>query len=108
MGYAKACQMLFTADILNAKQALHAGLVNTVVTDSELEAETMDVARRMAKQAPIALRLGKLLLRKGLEMSLDTSLEICAIAQTICISSQDSQEAIQAFREKRQPVYQGK
>jgi 2-(1,2-epoxy-1,2-dihydrophenyl)acetyl-CoA isomerase len=108
MGYAKACQMLFTADILNAKQALDAGLVNTVVPDSELEAETMDVARRMSKQAPIALRLGKLLLRKGLEMSLDTSLEICAIAQTICISSQDSQEAIKAFREKRQPVYQGK
>ena len=108
MGYARACQMLFSADILNAQQALEAGLVNQVVPEAELETETMELALRMAKQAPIALRLGKLLLRKALEMSVDTSLEICAIAQTICISSKDSQEAIQAFREKRQPVYQGR
>ncbi len=108
MGYAKACQMLFSADILNAQQALESGLVNKVVPEAQLEAETMELARRMAKQAPIALRLGKVLLRKALEMSLDTSLEICAAVQTICISSKDSQEAIQAFREKRQPVYQGR
>lgn len=108
MGYARACQMLFTADILNAQQALEAGLVNQVVPLNDLEKETLELARRMANQAPIALRLGKLLLRKALEMSMDTSLEICAIAQTICITSKDAQEAIQAFREKRQPVYQGK
>lgn len=108
MGYAKACQMLFTADIINAQDALQMGLVNKVVPHDRLEPETYDMARRMAAQAPIALRLDKLLLRKAPEMSLDTALEIAAAVQPICINSGDTKEAIRAFREKRQPVFKGK
>ena len=77
-------------------------------TTHRLEPETYDMARRMAAQAPIALRLDKLLLRKAHEMSLDTALEIAAAVQPICINSGDTKEAIRAFREKRQPVFKGK
>lgn len=108
MGYAKACQMLFTADIISAQDAERMGLVNRVVPHGELEKETYELARRMAQQAPIALRLGKLLLRKAVAMDLDTALEIAAAIQPICINSKDAKEAIRAFREKRQPVFQGK
>lgn len=108
MGYPRAAEMIFTADILDARQAEQVGLLNRVVPAQDLEGETRAVARRIAGNSPLALRLAKLLLRKALETDLDTALEMATIAAPICLSSQDHHEAITAFREKRTPTFKGR
>ena len=108
MGYAKACEMLFTAQKMTAQEAAKVGLVNKVVPLAELERVTMEMARSIAQQAPIAVRLCKLLCRKALETSVDTAWEMAALSQGICLPSEDGQEAIHAFMEKRTPIFKGK
>jgi len=108
MGYPKAAEMMFTADIIDAREAERIGLLNRLVPAERLEEETLAMARRIAQNPPVAIRVGKLLLRKALEMSLDTSLEVAALSQPVCIFSEDHKEALNAFREKRQPRFTGR
>ena len=95
--------MLFTGDFLEAKDAERFGLLNKLVPAEELEKETMALARRIADGPPIAIRLSKMQLYKGLEMDLETALKIAAACETITLTSEDHQEGVAAFREKRAP-----
>jgi len=108
LGYPRAAEMLFSAKIMDAQEALATGLLNRVVAEEELEKETYALAREIARQSPLVLRLGKTLLRQAQQVDLATALETAAGFQPICITSQDHKEARQAFLEKRQPVFQGK
>ena len=108
LGYAKAAEMLFSARIMDAQEALATGLLNRVVPEEELERETYALAREISRQSPLVLRLGKNLLRQAQQADLAAALEAVAGFQPICMTSQDHKEARQAFLEKRQPVFQGK
>ena len=108
IGIPKAAEMLFTGDFLEAKDAERFGLLNKLVPAAELEKETMGLARRIANGPPIAIRLSKMQLYKGLEMDLETALKIAAACETITLTSEDHQEGVAAFREKRPPQYKGK
>jgi enoyl-CoA hydratase/carnithine racemase len=68
----------------------------------------MDLATKIAKGPPIAHRLSKTLVYKGLEMDLETALQFLSAAVPITIASEDYKEAIRAFAEKRPPVFKGK
>jgi enoyl-CoA hydratase/carnithine racemase len=104
----KAAELLFTGDWLEAEEAHRHGLLNRLVPAEALEAETMALAQRIAEGPPIAIRLAKMHLYRGLEYDLDTALLMAAASETITLTSEDHREGMAAFREKRKPVYRGR
>ena len=108
MGLSKAAEMLFTADFMEAEEAHRVGLLNRLVPQEELESATMEMARRIAEGPPVALRLAKMMLYKGLEFDLETAMKMAAAAETITLTSEDHREGVAAFREKRKPSYGGR
>jgi 2-(1,2-epoxy-1,2-dihydrophenyl)acetyl-CoA isomerase len=78
------------------------------VPHEKLEEETRDFARHLAQNPPIALRLNKVLLYRGLDTDMETALDMGAAYQAICINTQDHKEGVAAFREKRQPRFVGR
>ena len=104
----KAAELLFTGDWLEAEEAHRSGLLNKLAPEGGLEETTMALARRIAEGPPIAIRLAKNLLYRGLEYDLDTALMMSAATETITLSSEDHREGIAAFREQRKPVFKGR
>jgi len=108
VGLGKALEILYTGDWLEAEEAYRIGILNKLIPSAELEKVAMELAHRIAKGPPAALKLIKLQTHKGLEMSLETALELAADGEVICLSTQDHIEAVAAFLEKREPVFTGK
>ena len=108
MGLGKALEYLFTGDFMEAKEAERLGVLNRLVPADELERETMALARKIANGPPLAMKLVKLQVYKGLDMDLETALQMAAACETITLSSEDHKEGVAAFREKRQARFQGK
>ena len=101
----RAAEMLFTGDFLEADEAYRLGFLNRLVSEDELESTTMQMAARIAAGPPIAIRLSKLMLYKGLEFDLETAMKMAAAGETITLTSQDHIEGVSAFREKRDAQY---
>ncbi len=101
----RAAEMLFTGDFLEADEAHRLGFLNRLVSEEELESTTMEMAERIAAGPPIAIRLSKLMLYKGLEFDLETAMKMAAAGETITLTSQDHVEGVAAFREKRDAQY---
>jgi 2-(1,2-epoxy-1,2-dihydrophenyl)acetyl-CoA isomerase len=108
VGTHKAKELMFTADLIDANTALASGLVNKVVPDNELKNETYQFAERLASSAPIALSMIKRAVNRSSQLDLDTTLELEADCQCICMQTEDHKEGVKAFREKRKPVFCGK
>ena len=108
VGLGKALEILYTGNWIDAKEAERIGLLNKLVPAKELERETMELARQLAKAPPISIRLTKQLVNKGLEADLETALQMAAAYQAIATTSEDHREGIAAWREKREPVFKGK
>jgi len=105
MGLAKAAEFIYTADLLEAEEALRLGVLNRLVPAASLEQETTALARKISQNSTLANRLAKLQLHRGLDTDLGTALEIGATCQAICLTSEDTREALAAFREKRKPIF---
>lgn len=101
----RAAEMLFTGDFLEADEAYRLGFLNRLVGEDELESTTMALAERIAAGPPIAIRLSKLMLYRGLEFDLETAMKMAAAGETITLTSQDHIEGVRAFREKRPAEY---
>ena len=101
----RAAEMLFTGDFLEADEAYRLGFLNRLVSEEELESTTTAMAERIAAGPPIAIRLSKLMLYKGLEFDLETAMKMAAAGETITLTSQDHVEGVAAFREKRAAEY---
>jgi len=108
VGTAKARELYFTADMLDAQQALALGLVNKVVPDSRLEEETLSLAGRLARGPRIAYRYMKRNLNAAESGTLKDLLDIEAWHHTRCGETADHKEAARAFVEKRDPVFRGR
>ncbi|MBI4619035.1 MAG: enoyl-CoA hydratase [Desulfobacterales bacterium] len=107
VGAAKALELYFTGDLIDAKEAERIGIVNKTVSPEELEKATYDLAGKIAKKAPIALGMIKEILYKGLNMDLVSELDLEANAQSICLKTEDHREGVRAFLEKREPMFKG-
>ncbi len=103
----KAAEMLFTGDFMEADEAHRLGFLNQLVSEEELDAVTLEMARKIANGPPIAIRLSKLMLYQGLDFDLETAMKMAAAAETITLTSRDHAEGTSAFRESRPPNYEG-
>ena len=108
MGVGRALEFLFTGDFMEAEEAGRLGVLNRLVTSEELEKETMVLAARIADGPPLAMRLAKMQVYKGLNMEFETALGIAAACETITLGSEDHREGVTAFREKRKADYKGR
>jgi 2-(1,2-epoxy-1,2-dihydrophenyl)acetyl-CoA isomerase len=107
VGTAKALELMYTGDVIDAQQAERIGLVNHVVPAKELMPAVMKLADRIAKNPPIAVALTKRIAYHWLEQDLISHLEYEAYNQRLCRDTQDFKEAVRAFQEKREPEFRG-
>ncbi|HEY5519696.1 MAG TPA: enoyl-CoA hydratase-related protein [Candidatus Limnocylindrales bacterium] len=107
VGYAKAAEMMFTTNPIDAATAERIGLVNRVVAADQLTAETNALATKLAQAAPLALALAKRGLNRALESGLEDQLEYEAQLQSIAGRSKDHEEGVAAFVEKRPARFTG-
>jgi enoyl-CoA hydratase/3-hydroxyacyl-CoA dehydrogenase len=107
IGKARAKELIFTANILNANVAERIGLVNRVVPPDKLLEDAKALANKIARQAPLAIRLAKSAINKGCEMDLDTGLAYEVESVSIAFSTKDSKEGMKAFTERRKPNFKG-
>jgi len=108
IGEGKAMELILSGEIIDAKTALAMGLVNHVVPADELESQTMEMANRIAAKSPIALRLAKEAVRIASRSNLDEGLRREVDLFALCFSTEDKDEGVRAFLEKRKPVFKGK
>ena len=108
VGMHKAKELIFTAKMIKADEALQMGIVNRVVVAEEFEARALDIATKIAEGPSVAFGLGKMILSRSMEKNLDDVLQYEALAQAICMQSDDHKEGVKAFYEKRNPVFGGK
>lgn len=107
VGLSRACEMTFTGDPMDAATALAYGLVSRVVPNDSLMETAQQLAARIASNPPRQLRMAKRLLREGQVTRLDSLLELAAALQGACHHTQDHEEAIRAFFDKRPPKFTG-
>ncbi|HKS27850.1 MAG TPA: enoyl-CoA hydratase-related protein [Pyrinomonadaceae bacterium] len=108
VGEGKAMELILTGDIIDAQTAYNLGLVNMVVPAADLEAKTMELANRIAEKSPVALRMAKEAVKLASRSNLDEGLRREVDLFALCFSSQDKDEGVSAFLEKRKPDFKGK
>ncbi|MFS0849484.1 crotonase/enoyl-CoA hydratase family protein [Novosphingobium panipatense] len=107
IGWTKAAEMALTGDAIDANEALACGLVSRVVPDATLLEEARSLARRIAVNPPHAVRMTKRLLWEGRRVDLASLLEMASAMQAAAHATEDHEEAVAAFLEKRSPRFKG-
>src|SRR6267142_2543672 len=108
VGEGKAMELILTGDIIDAQSAYAIGLVNTVVPADQLELKTMEIANRIAAKSPIALSLAKEAVKLASRSNLDEGLRREVDLFALCFSTEDKNEGVSAFLEKRKPAFKGR
>lgn len=108
IGKARALDLLITGRLLSPEEALQIGLVDRVFDSAEFMDRTMEYAQQLTRGATRAISLIKRSVQEGLEMSLPAGLALERELQNRLFVTQDAQEGLSAFIEKRKPKFQGK
>ncbi|HZF33170.1 MAG TPA: enoyl-CoA hydratase [Candidatus Angelobacter sp.] len=104
----QAFEMLMTGDFIDADTALRYGLVNRVVPAGELDAAVTDLAHRIAGKSAVAVATGKRLFYRQRELGLSAAYELAAETMACNMMAEDVGEGIDAFMQKRPPVWKGR
>jgi enoyl-CoA hydratase/carnithine racemase len=108
VGRKQAMEMLLTGDFIDAQTALERGLVNRVVPDDELDAEVKRLTDVIVSKSPVAVRSGKRMFYRQLEMGLADAYSLASEVMACDMVTEDAQEGIDAFIEKRKAEWRGR
>lgn len=108
VGRTKAKEMIFTGKMIDARTAEQLGIVNMVVPADRFREAVKQFALDLASKAPVALKVAKALIDKGAEIGLDSALALEREGFGVVASTEDLQEGVKAFSEKRKPEFKGK
>ncbi|UCD91887.1 MAG: enoyl-CoA hydratase/isomerase family protein [Methanobacteriota archaeon] len=108
LGKGRACELIFTGKMIGAEDAEKIGLVNKVVPQADLMKEAKALAEEISSKGPLALGLAKSAVNGALEAGLDQGLALERELVSLAFSTQDKEEGLKAFIEKRPPEFKGK
>jgi len=108
VGPEKALELIWTAEMIDAEEALRIGLISRVVPHDDLVSEARKFAGRLVAGPPLALALAKAAVYRGLDSDLNAAFDYASTAEAITLSSEDHVEGINAFRQKRPPEFRGR
>ncbi|MFC1896270.1 enoyl-CoA hydratase/isomerase family protein [Thermodesulfobacteriota bacterium] len=108
VGLSKACELVFSGEIIDADEALRIGVVSKVVPHEQLMPAAREMALKFCKGAPLSLRWAKQLIYRGLERDLETHAAFTSQLLGMCFQTEDHQEGVKSFLEKREPVFKGR
>ncbi|MEM7667428.1 MAG: crotonase/enoyl-CoA hydratase family protein [Pseudomonadota bacterium] len=107
IGQARAAELFYTGDVIDAATAQDWGLVSRVVPHDDLLGEAQSLAEKIARMPPHALRQAKMLLRQGQQVNYDSALEMAANTQAMMHMTEDHAEGVAALIEKREARFKG-
>ncbi|MFN8130778.1 MAG: enoyl-CoA hydratase/isomerase family protein [Solirubrobacteraceae bacterium] len=108
VGRKKTNELLLLGEQISAEEAERIGIVNRVVSGDEFEAAVAAWAEKLASKSPVLMRLGKDAMHRQQDMAFEDALEFLHAQLTIAFSTEDIQEGVKAFFEKRDPVWTGR
>lgn len=108
VGSGMAKQLLYTADVIDANEALRVGLVNQVVEPEALMETVKKIAKKISAKGPVAVRLSKVAANEGMQTDIDRAMTIEADVFGLCFATKDQKEGMTAFLEKRKAAFVGK
>ena len=107
IGLKRAKQLILTGETFSAEQAYDWGLINQLCAPEQLMDEVKEVARQIARNAPIAVRQSKMAVSRAPDLSLADGLMFEIEAYNRCVTTKDRREGLKAFNEKRRPEFTG-
>lgn len=108
IGTSRAKEIIFSGDMINAEEADRIGLVNKVVPAEKLLDEAKKLAKRFASRGAVALRMAKSAVNEGMRMDLNAALQYELKCFSILCATEDKKEGMQAFLQKRKPIFKGR
>ena len=108
VGFSKAKELIYTGKVIGAEEALHIGLINSVVPSESLMEESMQLARLIAKQAPIAVQNAKKAMNEGWDLSIEQGIDLEIELFARCFKTEDQKRGMEAFLKKEKVEYKGK
>ena len=104
----KANELLLLGERMSAEEAREAGIVNRVVPDAEFDAAVDDWAKKLASKSPVLMKLGKDAMYRQLDMPFEDALDFLRSQLSLAFTTEDIQEGVKAFFEKREPQWTGR
>jgi enoyl-CoA hydratase/carnithine racemase len=108
VGLSKACELVFSGEIIDAQEIQRIGLVSKLVSDAGMESTAFEMAKKLVKGAPLAVRMAKELIYRGLERNMEEHAQANSAAFSMLTATKDHAEGVKSFLKKREARWKGR